>query len=117
MSRKEFALAIRRMHENEIITDVSLVRRLLAGQFPKWADLPVTPVRSSGTDNAMYRLGDDMVVRMPRIHWAVESVEKEQYWLPKLAPHLPVVISAPLERGRPRRNTRIRGRCIDGWMG
>ena len=51
--------------------DVSLVRRLLAAQFPEWAELPIDRVASSGTDNALYRLGDDMVVRLPRIHWAL----------------------------------------------
>ena len=57
-----------KMHAEEVETDVSLVSRLLAAQFPKWADLPIVPVGSSGTDNAIYRLGDDMAVRLPRIH-------------------------------------------------
>lgn len=90
-----------RMHTEEIETDVSLVSRLLAAQFPCWAALPIQPVRSTGTDNALYRLGDDMVVRLPRIHWAVEQVEKEQAWLPRLAPHLPLAIPVPLAMGRP----------------
>lgn len=94
-------MTVRKMHEDEVMTDVSLVRRLLAAQFPQWAELSITPVPSSGTDNAMYRLGDDMAVRMPRIHWAVEGVEKEQRWLPWLAPHLPVAIPAPLGLGTP----------------
>ena len=61
------------MHDNEVETDASLVGRLLATQFPQWAQLPVIPVASAGTDNALYRLGDDMVVRLPRIDWAVVS--------------------------------------------
>ena len=52
-----------RMHADEIDTDAGLVRRLLAGQFPQWADLPIAPVPSAGTDNALYRLGADLVVR------------------------------------------------------
>ena len=56
-----------RMHADEVDTDASLVRRLLAAQFPQWADLPIEPVPSAGTDNALYRLGDDMAVRLPRI--------------------------------------------------
>jgi aminoglycoside phosphotransferase (APT) family kinase protein len=91
----------RKMHSDEVDTDVSLVGRLLAGQFPQWADLPVEPVRSAGTDNALYRLGADMVVRLPRIHWAVGQVEKEQRWLPRLAPHLPLAIPVPLAMGAP----------------
>ncbi len=91
----------RRMHADELETDVSLVRRLLAAQFPQWADLPIRPVPSAGTDNALYRLGEDMAVRLPRIEWAVGAVEKEQRWLPKLAPHLPLAIPVPLGLGSP----------------
>ena len=67
-----------KMHDNEVATDASLVRRLLAAQFPQWANLPIAPVGSAGTDNAIYRLGDDMAVRLPRIDWAVGQVDKEQ---------------------------------------
>src|SRR4029453_1224828 len=89
-----------KMHVDEIDTDVSLVARLLTTQFPQWADLPLDPVPSAGTDNALYRLGDDMLVRLPRIHWAIEQVDKEHRWLPRLAPFLPLAISAPLVKGR-----------------
>jgi len=77
------------------------VRRLLAAQFPEWASLPITPVASSGTDNALYRLGADKVARLPRIDWAVDAVDREQRWLPKLAPLLPVKIPVPLGTGAP----------------
>ncbi|HKP51994.1 MAG TPA: aminoglycoside phosphotransferase family protein [Chloroflexia bacterium] len=90
-----------KMHADEVETDASLVRRLLAAHFPHWADLPIEPVQSAGTDNAIYRLGDDMAVRLPRIHWATGQVEKEQEWLPRLAPHLPLAIPVPLAKGRP----------------
>ena len=90
-----------RMHVDEVETDAGLVGRLLAAQFPHWADLPIQPVSSAGTDNALYRLGDEMLVRLPRIHWAVGNVEKEYHWLPKLAPHLPLAISVPLAKGEP----------------
>ena len=89
------------MHEDEVATDAALVRRLLAAQFPQWAELPIERVRSSGTDNALYRLGADMVVRLPRIDWAVDAVEKERTWLPTLAPHLPVEVPLPLANGAP----------------
>lgn len=89
------------MHADELHTDVPLVRRLLAAQFPQWAALPIEPVSSSGTDNALYRLGADMVVRFPRIHWAVGGVEKDFRWLPMIAPLLPVAIPVPLAKGRP----------------
>src|SRR5215217_7936709 len=89
------------MHPDEVKTDVALVRRVLAVQFPAWADLPIEPVPSRGTDNALYRLGEDMVVRLPRIHWAAGLVEKERRWLPALAPHLPLAIPIPLAVGSP----------------
>lgn len=90
-----------KMHENEIATDSSLVRRLLMAQFPQWSEHPIVRVKSAGTDNAIYRLGDDMAVRLPRIDWAVGQVDKEHEWMPKLAPHLPLAIPAPLVKGEP----------------
>lgn len=90
-----------RMHDDEVDTDADLVRRLLAAQHPTWADLPIERVPSAGTDNAMYRLGDDLAVRLPRIHWAVDNVAKEQRWLPVLAPHLPLAVPRPVAAGEP----------------
>lgn len=90
-----------KMHADEVETDVSLVRRLLTAQFPQWADLPIEPVDSAGTDNALYRLGDDLAVRLPRIQGATGQVDKEHQWLPRLAPHLPLAIPAPLTKGTP----------------
>ena len=89
------------MHADEVPTDVGLVRRLLAGQFPEWADLPIEPVPSAGTDNALYRLGGDMVVRLPRMEWAREDVAKEHRALPRIGPLLPVRIPVPLAMGAP----------------
>jgi aminoglycoside phosphotransferase (APT) family kinase protein len=90
-----------RMHNDEVYIDATLVSRLIAAQFPRWANLSIRAVQSAGTDNALYRLGDEMVVRLPRIHWATEQVDKEQRWLPKLAPFLPVAIPIPLAMGVP----------------
>jgi aminoglycoside phosphotransferase (APT) family kinase protein len=89
------------VHAGEVATDASLVRRLLAAQFPDWADLPIERVPSAGTDNAIYRLGDDMAVRLPRIEWADGQVEREHEWLPRLAPHLPLAIPYQLAMGGP----------------
>jgi aminoglycoside phosphotransferase (APT) family kinase protein len=91
----------RKMHANEVMTDAALVRRLLAAQFPQWAELPIAPVPSAGTDNALYRLGDALAVRLPRIEWATGQVGLEQRWLPMLAPHVPLTIPAPLAVGQP----------------
>jgi aminoglycoside phosphotransferase (APT) family kinase protein len=89
------------VHRDELAIDDALVRRLLAAQFPQWADLPLERVESDGTDNAIYRLGGYMAVRLPRINWAVGQVEKEHRWLLRLAPHLPLAIPVPLARGVP----------------
>jgi len=89
------------LHAEEFAVDLALVRRLLAGQFPQWAELPLRPVRSDGTCNAMFRLGPDMAVRLPRVPWAVGEVDAEHRWLPRLAPELPCAVPAPLAKGRP----------------
>lgn len=90
-----------KMHVDEVDTNVPLVVRLLITQFPQWANLPIEQVHSAGTGNALYRLGDDMVVRLPRIPSAVGQVDKEQKWLPRLAPLLPLNIPVPLAKGKP----------------
>jgi aminoglycoside phosphotransferase (APT) family kinase protein len=89
------------VHDGEHPIDEGLVRRLVADQHPRWADLPVDRVESIGTDNALFRLGDGMVVRLPRIDWAVAGVERAVCWLPRLAPQLPVPVPVPLARGAP----------------
>jgi len=84
-----------------VIIDADLFRRLVAVQFPQWADLPVTGVAVSGWDNRTFRLGDTMLIRAPSAEAYVAQVEKEQVWLPKLAPHLPLTIPQPIARGEP----------------
>ncbi|MBA2595357.1 MAG: aminoglycoside phosphotransferase family protein [Chloroflexia bacterium] len=81
--------------------DVALVRQLIATQFPRWADLPVTPVAEGGWDNRTFHLGAHMTVRLPSAAAYSLQVEKEQRWLPKLAPRLPLPIPVPLAMGRP----------------
>lgn len=87
--------------EDEMDIDTSLPKRLLRGQFPRWADLPIEPIGSDGCDNAIFRLGGDMAVRLPRVQRATRQVHKEQRWLPILAPSLPLAIPRPLAEGRP----------------
>jgi aminoglycoside phosphotransferase (APT) family kinase protein len=90
-----------KMHQDEVEIDVSLVGRLLAGQFPEWAGLALQPLRPFGTDNALYRLGDDMVVRLPRRERTSRTLENERRWLPRLAPLLPLAVPVPLAEGMP----------------
>ncbi len=78
-----------------------LVSELVATQFPLWADLPVRPVPLDGWDNTTFRLGNDMLVRLPSAERYVAQIEKEHHWLPRLAGHLPLPIPRPLARGVP----------------
>lgn len=80
------------MHPDQQFIDEDLVRRLIAGQFPRWAGLPVKRFQSGGTGNAMYRLGETLVVRLPLVKSGAAAVALEQEWLPRLARHLPVPI-------------------------
>lgn len=88
-----------KMHENELSINEALVRSLLNSQCPDWADLPLNKLPSSGTDHALFRLGSHYVVRLPRIDWAVDGIDKECKWLPKLAQFLKIPISNPLFKG------------------
>ena len=94
-------MAQRRMHTDEIIADEALAARLVAAQFPQWGGLPIERVRHSGTDNAIFRIGDSLVARLPRIHWAVGQTDKEFEWLPRLARYLPLDAPRPLRKGVP----------------
>lgn len=90
----------RKMHVDELDTDEALVRRLLAAQFPQWTDLPIEALPAGGTDNAIYRLGHELTVRLPRrADWAAGSLDKEFDWLPKLALLLPLPVPSPVARG------------------
>jgi aminoglycoside phosphotransferase (APT) family kinase protein len=78
---------------------VDVVVALLRDQFPQWADLPVRPVDVDGAVNSSFRLGDELVVRLPSQH--VLDAEKEHRWLPTLAKQLPMPIPEPVAKGWP----------------
>ncbi len=84
-----------------IKVDEATVRALIAAQFPRWTHLPLTRVMPGGWDNRTFRLGDDLLVRMPAAAHYVAQVEKEQTWLPRLASALPLPIPAPVAVGAP----------------
>lgn len=90
-----------RMHTDELDLDEALVSRLLAAQFPQWADLPLSRVEPAGTVNAIFRLGDVLALRLPRRKGPTEPGGKELDWLPTLAPLLPLEIPVPVTQGRP----------------
>lgn len=89
------------MHEDEIAIDDEVVRRLVATQLPAAADLPLQRLTTWGTDHVIFRLGDDLSVRMPKIEWAAEQGRLESSWLPRLAPALPLEIATPVLVGEP----------------
>jgi aminoglycoside phosphotransferase (APT) family kinase protein len=89
------------MHADEVNIDAALVRRLLVAQFPRWAGLSIEPVPHFGTDNAIYRLGDEMVVRLPRSERSSPTLKKELRLLPRLGPLLPIAIPEPKAEGTP----------------
>jgi aminoglycoside phosphotransferase (APT) family kinase protein len=79
----------------------ALVERLVATQFPQWADLAIRPIEAGGWDNTTFHLGDAMTVRLPTAERYAPQVEKEHRWLPQLAPRLPLRIPVPLAMGLP----------------
>ena len=81
--------------------DESLARRLIDSQFPDWSDLPITAVEFDGWDNRTFRLGPELTVRLPTGSWYAQQVDKEQQWLPVLAPQLPLPVPTPVARGTP----------------
>lgn len=84
-----------------IAVDAEQVRRLVADQFPEWAGLSVAPVPAGGWDNRTFRLGDGLLVRLPSAAEYALAVPKEQRWLPRLAPRLPVPVPVPRAQGVP----------------
>lgn len=81
--------------------DLDCARRLVAAQFPQWASLPVSAVSPQGHDNRSFRLGPDMVLRLPSAALYAGQPQKEWTWLPRLTPHLPVPVPEPLALGEP----------------
>ncbi len=86
--------------QNNMI-DSNLVHHLLTAQFPKWKDLPIKQILPGGWDNRCFRLGDEMVVRLPSAQRYADKVAKEQAWLPKISAHLNLQIPTPLAMGNP----------------
>lgn len=89
------------MHSDELEIDEAFVRRLLGEQFPQWVDLPVRRIEPAGTVNAIFRLGDELSVRLARRDGPKDPGGKEFEWLPRLAPSLPVAIPVPIAQGHP----------------
>jgi aminoglycoside phosphotransferase (APT) family kinase protein len=101
-------------HSERTQMDADLVRRLVAAQFPDWADLPVTKL-AVGHDNRSFRLGEGLLVRLPSAAHYAPQAEKEQRWLPHLAAHLPLPVPTPLAIGAPGEGYPWRWQVL-GWI-
>jgi aminoglycoside phosphotransferase (APT) family kinase protein len=94
-------VGVMNMHSDaQVDSDEALLRSLLEEQFPEWSSLVIRRMPSDGTDNAVYRIGDGLVARLPLIGWATAQVTKDHLWLPRLAPLLPLEIPEPIAIGR-----------------
>ncbi len=86
-----------RLHADELRIDVALVRRLVDRAFPEYVRDGLRGLHDSGSSNALFRLGKDKLVRMPRQPGGGASIDKEASWLPHVAPRVtaqvPVVVS------------------------
>ena len=90
-----------RLHDDELPIDEQLVRSLLAASAPAYAGLPLRRLEASGSTNALFRLGDDLLVRLPRQPGGSETIEKEQRWLPYVAGALSVPVPEIVAVGEP----------------
>ncbi|MBA2952570.1 phosphotransferase [Nocardioides sp. MAH-18] len=89
------------MHDDQVAVTQELVRGLLDRQLPQYTGLPLRPVAEHGTDHSLFRLGEDLVVRMPVYAGSADQAASDARWLPVLAPHLPVAVPVPVALGEP----------------
>ncbi|MCF0095798.1 aminoglycoside phosphotransferase family protein [Micromonospora sp. MH99] len=93
------------MHADQMDVSADVVAALVAEQFPRWRGLPVRPLRSAGTVNALFRLGTEFVLRFPLRPSADpalrDELRREQEHAVLLAAHLPIAVPEPLGLGAP----------------
>jgi aminoglycoside phosphotransferase (APT) family kinase protein len=90
-----------KLHTDELDISTGLAGRLIAGQFPQWAGLPVRPVTSAGTECVLYRLGNDLAIRLPRRRGERLDEFLTEGVLARLAPFLPVPVPELMAEGHP----------------
>src|SRR3954463_5557814 len=90
-----------RLHDDENDLDEDLVRRLLATVSSSYDALPLRRFEASGSTNALFRLGDDLLVRGPRQPGGTSTIAQEPRWLPYVAPHLPFAVPQIVAVGEP----------------
>jgi aminoglycoside phosphotransferase (APT) family kinase protein len=89
------------LHDDELPVDLALVRGLVDGQLPAYAGLPLAPLRASGSSNALFRLGAELLVRLPRQPGGSATILKEARWLPLVGPALSVAVPEVVTVGEP----------------
>ena len=89
------------LHDDELLIDLSLVRALVDRAQPQWSSLPLSRLRASGSTNALFQLGNEFLVRLPRQPGGSASIEKEARWLPQIGPLLPVSVPEVVAIGEP----------------
>ena len=92
-------MSANKLHPDEINIDTNLVKSLVEKQFPQWAGLPIEPIKSAGTDNVIFRLGNEMTIRLPRTIGAASNIYKEWKWLPILEQQVSLSIPTPISKG------------------
>lgn len=89
------------LHDDELEVNAALVRRLLRRSLPQYSDLSIEPSRQSGSSNALFRLGDSLLVRLPRQPGGSATIEKEARWLPHMGRALSVEVPEIVALGEP----------------
>ncbi|MBC9732624.1 aminoglycoside phosphotransferase family protein [Nocardioides marmotae] len=92
---------MRQLHSDELPIDVPLVRRLVDRTFPEYAGHDLTPLRDSGSSSALFRLGDDLLVRLPRQPGGGATIDKEMQWLPFVGSRTSFAIPRVIGIGEP----------------
>ena len=103
-----------KMHADEVRHRRGARAPVARRAVPAWADLPISAVRSTATVNDIYRLGDHLYMRLPRVQGWAQDLDKECRWLPKLAPRLSLRVPEPVRRGALRAPILSLGRSTDG---
>lgn len=92
-----------RFHDDEVRIDVELVSQLVGAQYPESATLPLRRLDATGSTHVLFRLGDQLVVRLPRQPGGSAGIVKQRRWMPTIGPYLPVAVPAIVALGRPGR--------------
>ena len=90
-----------KLHKDELTINVNLVRSLVDNDFPEFAELPLSRLYASGSTNVQFRLGDDLLVRLPRLANGSAALENEHRWTSAIGSKLPVAVPEIVGMGRP----------------